>query len=192
MNVAPTAYDDLVSLFDSSSSIFEIAYKTLPNPLKELITNLPDMLTPEVLRTMTPISPALKKNSKTVLKLRTLATQGTITGMFRTGVNALKLRFPILLSEGAAVGLSVFVLCSIVCTMVLPQEREGYGGGEGEDGDIWGEDKDRERACEGEGGQRKGDEEGGGGQRKRDREGKGEGKRKEEVAFLIKEEYFEI
>ena len=80
------------------------------NPLTELITNLPDMLTPEVLRTMTPISPALEKTGKTVLELRTLATQGTITGMFRAGVNALKLRFPISLSEGVAVGLSVFVV----------------------------------------------------------------------------------
>ena len=110
MNGAPTAYDDLVSLFDSSSSIFEITYKTLPNPLKELIINLPDMLTPEVLRTMTPISPALSEPGKAVLNLRTLATQGTITGMFRAGVNALKLRFPILLSEGVAVGLSVSVV----------------------------------------------------------------------------------
>ena len=111
MNGVPTAYDDLVSLFDSSFSIFEMAFEEFPSSLKELITNLPDFLTPEVLTSIATISPALADAGKKILELRALVTSPeAIIGMLKAVVNALKLRFPMLLSGSVAVGLSMFIV----------------------------------------------------------------------------------
>ncbi|KAF8463097.1 hypothetical protein BDZ91DRAFT_732481 [Kalaharituber pfeilii] len=109
----PTAYDDLVSLFDSSSSVLEKTYSSLPTYLKQLIAALPDKLTPEVLRTLAAASPALADAASGAagLGLKDMVTHpGVLTGLLRAVVDVLRTRFPMLLGGGVAVGLGVFVL----------------------------------------------------------------------------------
>jgi len=109
MEGVPTAYDDLVSLFDSSSNLLEKTYTSLPTFLKQLIASLPDKMTPEVLRTLAATSPALANVGRMGLK-DIVTTPGVLANLLKSIVQVLKLRFPMLLGGGVAVGLGMFVL----------------------------------------------------------------------------------
>lgn len=109
LNGVPTAYNDLISLFDSSSTLIEKTYNSLPTFLKQLITSLPDKLTPEVIRTLAITSPALA-NAGTMGLREIVTTPGVVTGLLRSIVEILKVRFPLLLGGGVAMGLGLCVL----------------------------------------------------------------------------------
>lgn len=109
MDGVPTAYGDLVSLFESSSSLMEKTYSSLPDFIKQIIQTMPDKMTPAVLRTLAATSPAVASVGKLGLK-EMVTTPGVLADLLKSIVQALRLRFPILLSGGVAVGLGVFVL----------------------------------------------------------------------------------
>ena len=105
----PTAYNDLVSLFDSSSTFIEKTYNSLPGFLQQLIASLPDKLTPEVIRTLGIASPVLANVGPMGLK-EMLNTPGVVTNLLRSIVQILRTRFPLLMSGGVAMGLGLCVL----------------------------------------------------------------------------------
>lgn len=110
-NGVPTAYNDLVELFDTSSSTFSNAFESLPKTLQRLITQtLPSKLTPEVLRTLAAASPAIaaEAESNAALGLRELVTKpGMLAGLLKGVINVLKTRFPLLMTGGVAAGAGV-------------------------------------------------------------------------------------
>src|SRR5690606_15443571 len=110
-NGVPTAYNDLVELFDTSSSTFSHAFESLPKTLQRLITQtLPSKLTPEVLRTLAAASPAIaaEAESGAALGLRELVTKpGMLAGLLKGVINVLKTRFPLLMTGGVAAGAGV-------------------------------------------------------------------------------------
>lgn len=108
-NGVPTAYDDLISLFDSSNSILEMTYKSLPTFMKQIIQSLPDKMTPEILRTLAATSPALANVGRIGLR-DMVTTPGLLAKLLKAIVQTLKTRFPMLMGGGVAVGLGVFVL----------------------------------------------------------------------------------
>ncbi|KAI5780279.1 hypothetical protein DFH27DRAFT_604593 [Peziza echinospora] len=109
----PTAYDDLVALFTDSSTLFQKTYDNLPSFLKQMIATLPDKMTPEVLRTLAATSPVVAERAAglTGLGLKEIVTTpGILADLLRSVVAALRLRFPMLMGGGVAVGLGVFVV----------------------------------------------------------------------------------
>lgn len=109
VNGVPTAYDDLISLFESSSSLMEKTYSSLPSFIKQIIQSMPQKMTPEVLRTLAATSPALASVGSMGLK-EMVTTPGVLTNLYKAIVQLLKARFPMLLGGGVAVGLGMFVL----------------------------------------------------------------------------------
>lgn len=109
MSGVPTAYDDLISLFDSSSSLIEKTYSSLPNFIKQIIQSIPDKMTPAILRTLAATSPVLANTSGLGLK-ELVTTPGLLGNLLKSIVQVLRIRFPMLLGGGVAAGLGVFVL----------------------------------------------------------------------------------
>ncbi|KDQ06916.1 hypothetical protein BOTBODRAFT_149445 [Botryobasidium botryosum FD-172 SS1] len=108
VNGVPTAYGDLVKLFDSSSQI-EKKYDTLPSFLKKLITTLPTKLFPGGPAGSTSAAFALPSLQEMV------ANPETITSVLKTVMNALEARFPAAaLGTNALVSLALFVLLFIL------------------------------------------------------------------------------
>ncbi|RPB22800.1 hypothetical protein L211DRAFT_302933 [Terfezia boudieri ATCC MYA-4762] len=99
MNGVPTAYGDLVSLFESSSSVMEKTYSSLPDFMRRIIHTMPDKMTPAVLRTLAATSPAIANAGGLGLK-EMVTTPGVLEDLLKGIVQALKTRFPILLRGG--------------------------------------------------------------------------------------------
>lgn len=101
-NGAPTAYQDLIDLFDNSSKTFEDTFSTLPSFLQKIIKTLPKKMqakmAPELLRTAAAVSPAAAAEAEALggmFTLKELVTKpGLLMGMLKSVMNFLKLRFP--------------------------------------------------------------------------------------------------
>jgi len=106
VNGVPTAYDDLIKLFDSSSQI-EKKYDTLPSFLKKLITTLPTKLFPGgSAGGASFVLPTLQEM---------VANPETITSALKTVMSALETRFPAAaLGTNALMSLALFVLLFIL------------------------------------------------------------------------------
>ncbi|KAI5463132.1 hypothetical protein BGZ63DRAFT_353731 [Mariannaea sp. PMI_226] len=109
VNGGPTAYKDLMNLFDDRDGALNKGFEKLPSSLQKLVTQLPEKLTaslaPELLAAAAESQGLKAETSKGVkdatLKLLTpqnlteLVTKpGAMVSMLRAIVNALKLRWP--------------------------------------------------------------------------------------------------
>lgn len=121
VNGAPTAYDDLVQLFDSSEDHLEKSYRHLPPHLQKLVKTLPKKLSkdivPELLAGGAAAEVASKehaggkaKNSAVQMpNLKDLIIkQGAISALLKSVMNVLKLRFPAFMGTSALWSLGVF------------------------------------------------------------------------------------
>jgi hypothetical protein len=122
VNGVPTAYDDLEKLLTRSDSQLSDLFENLPPFLQNLVKSLPAKMTGTIAPGL--LAAASEKpgadahmmsdatGSKQKLKIPSLkkliAQQGAVTGMLRTILNFLKLRFPTLLT-GTNVLLSLAV-----------------------------------------------------------------------------------
>lgn len=117
-NGVPTAYNDLIELFDTSSGTFSKVFESLPKTLQKLITQtLPSKLTPELLRTLAAASPALAAEAEAgaALGLKELVTKpGMIAGLLKSVIQILKTRFPLVMGGGMAAGMGVTVVMMIL------------------------------------------------------------------------------
>lgn len=121
VNGVPTAYNDLVSLFNDGDKILAKSYDKLPSSMKKLVTSLPSKLTnslaPELLAVAAE-SQGIKATDvgiKTLLEPQNLqelvAKPGAVVGMLKAIMNALKLRWPAFI--GSSVLWSVALFCKI-------------------------------------------------------------------------------
>jgi len=115
MNGVPTAYDDLVKFFESSSPQIEKKYESAPGFLQKIITTLPWMLLPEELVKSEGVGTATQKKSLKVPTLRQLIEKPTmITATLKTVMNALKTKFP-----SAAMGANTLMSMSLFALLFI-------------------------------------------------------------------------
>ncbi|KAI9167144.1 RING-like domain-containing protein [Paramyrothecium foliicola] len=125
VNGVPTAYDDLLGLFNDNDGALSKGFEKLPDSLKKLVTQLPEKLTssiaPELLAAAAE-SQGMKESSfdpkntaeKLLLtkKIMELVTKpGAIVSMLRAIVEALKARWP------AFIGMNV--IWSVALTLLM-------------------------------------------------------------------------
>jgi len=125
VNGVPTAYDDLEKLLTRSDSQLSDLFEKLPPFLQNLVKSLPAKMTSTIAPGL--LAAASEKpgadaqmmsnasGSKQRLKIPSLkkliAQQGAVTGMLRTILNFLKLRFPTLLTgTNVLLSLALFLL----------------------------------------------------------------------------------
>lgn len=122
-NGVPTAYQDLIDLFDSSSKTFEDTFSTLPSFLQKIIKTLPKKMqakmAPELLRAAAAASPAAAAEAEALggmFTLKELVTKpGLLMGMLKSVMNFLKLRFPAALGGTSLVmSLGLFVVLFVL------------------------------------------------------------------------------
>ncbi|KAH8145388.1 uncharacterized protein LAJ45_10671 [Morchella importuna] len=122
-NGAPTAYQDLIDLFDNSSKTFEDTFSTLPSFLQKIIKTLPKKMqakmAPELLRTAAAVSPAAAAEAEALggmFTLKELVTKpGLLMGMLKSVMNFLKLRFPAALGgTSLAMSMGLFVVLFVL------------------------------------------------------------------------------
>lgn len=122
----PTAYDDLVKLFDSSHDQLEKSYGRMPPYLQKFIRALPKKLTtsigPEMLASTAKnegassaeagdMKHAAKKAGVRMPNLQDMVTKpGAVAGLLRAVMNFLKLRWPAFMGTSVLWSLGVFVL----------------------------------------------------------------------------------
>ena len=124
VNGVPTAYDDLMKLFDNSQEQLDKTYNNLPAPLQKLIKALPTKLT----KTMGPgmvaaaaqeqgassaeagdMKAAATKAGVRMPSVQDMITKpGAIVGMLKAIMNFLKLRFPAFLGTSALWSVAIF------------------------------------------------------------------------------------
>ncbi|KAI5837440.1 hypothetical protein DFP73DRAFT_568096 [Morchella snyderi] len=122
-NGVPTAYQDLINLFDNSSKTFEDTFSTLPAFLQKIIKTLPKKMqakmVPELLRTAAAASPAAAAEAEALggmFTLKELITKpGLLMGMLKSVMNFLKLRFPAALGgTSLAMSMALFVVLFVL------------------------------------------------------------------------------
>jgi len=117
-NGVPTAYNDLIDLFDTSSDTFARTFDSLPKTIQNFIMRtLPAKMTPEVLRTLAATSPALaaELQSGSALGLKELVTKpGLVASLLKSVVTFLRTRFPLLMGGGMAVSFGVTIVMLIL------------------------------------------------------------------------------
>jgi len=116
VNGVPTAYDDLVKLFETSSPQIEKKYEAAPGFLQKLITTLPLMLLPEELVKSNGVGTATKSKSLKLPTLRQLIEKPTmITTAMKAVMTQLQRRFPAAaLGANTLVSMTLFVLLFIL------------------------------------------------------------------------------
>ncbi|KAI9791298.1 MAG: hypothetical protein M1816_004079 [Peltula sp. TS41687] len=126
VNGAPTAYDDLIHLFDSSQDHLEKSYGRLPGYLQKVVKTLPRKMSksiaPELVATAAAaegaslehadlMGAAAKRSGVRMPGLKDLIMKpGAIATLLKSVMNTLKLRFPAFLGTSALWSLGVFVL----------------------------------------------------------------------------------
>lgn len=117
-NGVPTAYNDLIDLFDTSSDSFSRTFDSLPKTIQKFIMRtLPAKMTPEVLRTLAATSPALaaELQSGSALGLKELVTKpGLVASLLKSVVTFLRTRFPLLMGGGMAVSFGITIVMLIL------------------------------------------------------------------------------
>ena len=101
----PTAYGDLVSLLETSSSQLEETFTSLPKFLQKLIKSLPAKLEPGLLRVIATASPAVAKERG--LKA-IVSSPGMLLSLLKGIVDLLKTRFPMIVGGSAAMSMGLF------------------------------------------------------------------------------------
>ncbi|KAI9791430.1 MAG: hypothetical protein M1833_001535 [Piccolia ochrophora] len=133
VNGVPTAYDDLVSLFDNSQDQLQKTYSHMPPYLQNLVEKLPEKfaqnLGAEAVATASgaaaegaainaAASAGAKAGVKKALKIPTLKEivmkQGTIAGILKAIMNFLKLRWPAFMGTSVLWSLGIFVLLLVL------------------------------------------------------------------------------
>lgn len=119
MNGVPTAYDDLTTLFESSSKQLDETYDNLPSFLQKLVKTLPEKLTknmsPELLRAAAATAPAVAAEGSKggilqgIPSLKDLITKpGMVMGLLKSVLNVLKTRFPAVLGVNVLYSMGLF------------------------------------------------------------------------------------
>ncbi|KDQ06915.1 hypothetical protein BOTBODRAFT_181131 [Botryobasidium botryosum FD-172 SS1] len=116
VNGVPTAYDDLVKFFETSSPQIEKKYEAAPGFLQKLITTLPLMLLPEELAKSAGVGTATQSKSLKLPTLRQLIEKPTmITTAMKAVMTQLQRRFPAAaLGANTLVSMTLFVLLFIL------------------------------------------------------------------------------
>lgn len=119
----PTAYQDLVRLIEDRDSLLDRTFARLPSSLQKLVMQLPDKVTasiaPDVLAAAAKAQgvevaaeAGLKEAAMSLLTVRGLQEMvtkpGTLAGMLRSIVEALKLRFPAFMGTNLLWSVAIF------------------------------------------------------------------------------------